>query len=267
VNTVSPTYAKEILQPQFGVGLDGVLRSRGPAFSGILNGIDNDAWNPANDPALPATFQAGSLRGKSSCKKALQKEFGLDQDSKAMLIAMVTRLDVQKGIDLIKQSWGSLLHRPIQFVLLGSGTQEYMDFFADRAQVNPQQVAVRLGFDDGLARRIYAGSDLFLMPSLYEPCGLGQLIALRYGSVPLVRSTGGLADTIRDRDADPKGGNGFRFSEPTTDAMLSAIDRALQSYANRRKWLALIRTAMQADFSWQSSATAYLTLYQQCTSS
>jgi ADP-glucose type glycogen/starch synthase len=267
VNTVSPTYAKEILQPQFGVGLDGVLRSRGPAFSGILNGIDNDTWNPATDPALPAAYQTNNLRGKSSCKKALQKELGLQPDSKAMLIAMVTRLDSQKGIDLLKQGWERLLRRPTQFVLLGSGTQEYMDFFAARAQANPRQVAVRLGFDDGLARRIYAGSDLFLMPSLYEPCGLGQLIALRYGSVPLVRSTGGLADTISDRDADPQNGNGFRFSEPTTDAMLSAIDRAVQRYADRRKWLALIRSAMQADFSWQSSATAYLALYQHCTSS
>jgi ADP-glucose type glycogen/starch synthase len=264
VNTVSPSYAREILQPQFGVGLDGVLSARGRAFSGILNGIDHDSWNPASDPALPAAYQAGNLRGKGICKKALQQELGLQQDPKAMLIAMVTRLDHQKGIDLLMQGWEDLLRRPIQFVLLGSGTQEYMDFFAARAQANPDRVAIRLDFDDALSRRIYAGSDLFLMPSHYEPCGLGQLIALRYGCVPLVRNTGGLADTITDLDSGSVKANGFRFSAATTAAMLATIDRTLKVFANRKRWLNLARSGMQADFSWQRSAIEYQTLYQQC---
>jgi starch synthase len=264
VNTVSPTYAEEILQPRYGAGFDGILRSRGPAFSGILNGIDNTNWDPQTDPALPQPYSAGNLRGKSRCKIALQKELGLPVDAGALLIAMVTRLDIQKGIDLLELGWERLLQRPIQFVLLGSGRQEYMDRFAARAQLHPDQVAVRLKFDDGLARRIYAGSDLFLMPSHYEPCGLGQLIALRYGCVPLVRNTGGLTDTISDLDSGSAQANGFRFSAATADAMLATIDRALKVFTNRKAWLNLARNGMQGDFSWHRSALDYQTLYQQC---
>jgi len=264
VNTVSPTYAREICTPELGVGFDGLLRSRGEAFSGILNGIDNTQWDPAGDSALPAGYRAADLRGKPQCKTRLQQELGLQRDPSAPIVAMVTRLDVQKGFDLIEAAWPTLLQRPLQFVLLGSGERELMSRFASRAGVDPRRVVVRLGFDDGLARRIYAGSDLFLMPSRYEPCGLGQLIALRYGCIPLVRNTGGLADTITDNDRAPRRGNGFTFDAYLDEALLASLDRALLEFRDRPRWRGLVRRAMQQDFSWNRSAQAYLDLYRNC---
>ena len=263
LTTVSPTYGREIQRPEQGLGFDGILRSRRRALHGVLNGLDPEQWNPFADAALTAPYSADDLRGKPRCKRALQQELGLEIDPALPLVALVTRLDRQKGLDLVEAAWDKLLARPLQLVLLGSGERGLTERFAARGAAHPGRAAVRLTFDDALARRIYGGSDLFLMPSRYEPCGLGQLIALRYGSVPVVRSTGGLADTVADVDRDPRHGNGFSFLRPSPAALLAALDRALVRYQRRRDWLALVRRGMRADFSWRQPAGRYLELYQQ----
>ena len=261
LNTVSPTYCREIQQPELGHGFDGILRSRTQDLYGVLNGLDAAMWDPAGDAALTAHYDAADLRGKNRCKRALQRELGLEINAALPVVAMVTRLDPQKGLDLVEAAWDKLLARPLQLVLLGSGERGLMERFAARGETSAGRAAVRLTFDDGLARRIYAGSDLFLMPSRYEPCGLGQLIALRYGSVPLVRRTGGLADTVSDVDRDPASGNGFCFDALDTESLLGAVDRALGHFAEQRGWRQLVRRGMRADLSWQCSADRYLELY------
>jgi len=263
LTTVSPTYCREIQKEEQGHGFDGILRKRRRDLYGILNGLDPAQWDPLDDPALPAGYSADDLRGKVRCKRLLQQELGLEVDAERPLVAIVSRLDRQKGLDLVEAAWGKLLARPLQLVLLGSGERGLMDRFAARGAANAGQAAVRLHFDDGLARRIYAGSDLFLMPSRYEPCGLGQLIALRYGSVPLVRSTGGLADTVRDIDRDPRHGNGFSFGKLNEIALLAALDRALKRFRRRRDWLQLVRRGMRTDLSWRPAAQRYLELYSK----
>ncbi|MCP3176591.1 glycogen synthase GlgA [Desulfuromonas sp. KJ2020] len=263
INTVSPTYRDEILTPAMGIGFDGILRARQQDVSGILNGLDSKQWDPSIDTALPTNYSAANLQGKKSNKRALQKSLGLDTQAKGPLVAMVTRLDTQKGLDIVEGAWQDMLQRDLQFVLLGSGEKVHTDRFARLQKDAPGRSYIHLGFDDGLARRIYAGSDLFLMPSLYEPCGLGQLIALRYGSLPLVRRTGGLADTVHDPADDPQRANGFVFDEPTPAALLAALDRALALYGDRRSWLRLVKRGMAQDFSWTRSAQDYLQLYHR----
>ncbi|TLM65217.1 MAG: glycogen synthase GlgA [Deltaproteobacteria bacterium] len=262
VSTVSPTYCREIQTPAFGVGLDGLLRTRRQRLHGILNGLDGQRWNPAHDPCLPAPYAADHLAGKAVCKAALQQELGLQVDDRAPLAAMVTRLDRQKGLDLLLEAWEQVLARGLQLVLLGTGTPDYEQRFAQLAAQSPDRVAVIPRFDDGLARRIYAASDLFLMPSRYEPCGLGQLIALRYGSVPLVHATGGLADTIRDPRESPAEANGFVFHEFSVPALLATLDRLLAARELRDDWQTLVQRGMRQDFSWQRSAEDYLDLYR-----
>jgi starch synthase len=261
LTTVSPTYCREIQRPALGHGFDGILRGRQQDLYGVLNGLDAEQWNPLTDAALPARYSADDLRGKVRCKRALQQELGLAVDPGRPLLAMVTRIDPQKGLDLVEAGWDKLLSRPLQLVLLGSGERRLMERFAGRGATSGDRAAVRLTFDDALARRIYAGSDLFLMPSRYEPCGLGQLIALRYGSVPLVRRTGGLADTVSDTDHHPRTGNGFSFDKLSEAALLTALDRALGHFAERRGWLQLVKRGMRADLSWGPSAQHYLELY------
>ncbi len=261
LTTVSPTYCREIQKAEQGHGFDGILRKRRRDLYGILNGLDPAQWDPFDDPALPAGYSADDLRGKARCKQLLQQELGLEVDAERPLVAIVSRLDPQKGLDLVEAAWDKLLARPLQLALLGNGERGLTDRFAARGAASAGQAAVRLHFDDGLARRIYAGSDLFLMPSRYEPCGLGQLIALRYGSVPLVRSTGGLADTVTDIDRDPRHGNGFSFGKPSEAALLAALDRALKRFRERRDWLQLVRRGMRADLSWRPAAQRYLELY------
>ncbi|MDW7645032.1 MAG: glycogen synthase GlgA [Desulfuromonadales bacterium] len=262
INTVSPTYRDEILSPEMGIGFDGILRARQQDVSGILNGLDGKQWDPSIDTALPANYSAANLHGKKSNKRALQKALGLDTQMNVPLVAMVTRLDTQKGLDIVEDAWQHLLQRDLQFVLLGSGEKVHTDRFERLRNDAPGRISIHLGFDDSLARRIYAGSDLFLMPSLYEPCGLGQLIALRYGSLPLVRRTGGLADTVYDPADDPQRANGFVFEEPTSAALVAALDRALALYGDRRSWLRLVKRGMEQDFSWTRSAQDYLQLYR-----
>lgn len=265
INTVSETYCREIQTPAMGIGFDGILRRRRDALCGILNGLDLKQWNPAEDSALAAPYSAADLSGKGANKRALQKELGLTVDPAVPIVAMVTRLDTQKGLDLVEEAWEGLQQRKIQFVLLGTGERQHMERFARLRGRHPDRVSINLSFDEAFSRRIYAGSDLFLMPSRYEPCGLGQLIALRYGALPVVRRTGGLADTVTDPEADPKRGNGFVFDEPSSEALLGAVDRALDLYPDRRAWLRLVRQAMTRDFSWDRSAERYLEIYRMIT--
>ncbi|BCR06420.1 hypothetical protein DESUT3_34890 [Desulfuromonas versatilis] len=263
LNTVSKTYCREIQTPEMGIGFDGILRHRGADLHGIVNGIDPGFWNPAADPALPAPYDAEHLEGKAQCKRALQQQLGLAVDPSVPILAMVTRLDTQKGLEIVEQAWEGLMQRHLQFVLLGTGDQKHMERFTRLKDRYPGRVSINLSFDDALSRRIYAGSDLFLMPSLYEPCGLGQLIALRYGVVPVVRETGGLADTIIDPQQDPARANGFKFREPQAWALLGALDRALTLHAERQGWRQLVQHGMRGNFSWEGSAQRYLELYRK----
>ncbi|MBE0597100.1 MAG: glycogen synthase, partial [Desulfuromonadales bacterium] len=263
ITTVSETYCREIQNPQFGFGFDGILRGRAEQLFGILNGIDPKLWDPALDRALRHPYTADDLKGKAASRKGLQKELGLAVGAERPIVAMVTRLDTQKGLDLVVEGWEELLKRNLQFVLLGTGEHKHTAFFSALKERYPGQVAIRLAFDDALARRIYAGSDIFLMPSHYEPCGLGQMIALRYGSVPVVRHTGGLADTIVDPQDDPLRANGFTFTEASVPHLLAAVDRALDLFPDKRNWRKLMRRGMTQDLSWSRSAQRYLELYQR----
>jgi starch synthase len=263
VNTVSETYCKEIQTPESGIGFDGILRRRRDALIGIVNGLDMKQWTPAEDRTLAAPFSASDPGGKVRNKAALQQELGLERRSEVPIVAMVTRLDTQKGLDVVEDAWEELMQRDLQFVLLGSGERVHMERFAKLRGRYPGKVSITLNFDEDLSRRIYAGSDIFLMPSHYEPCGLGQLIALRYGSLPVVRRTGGLADTVFDPEENPKRGNGFVFDDPSAGDLLTALDRALRLYADRPAWLKLMRQAMTSDNSWTHSAERYITCYRK----
>lgn len=259
INTVSPTYSREILAPEGGNGLDGLLRYRHFDVHGILNGLDGDLWNPATDPRLARTFDAGSLERRAANKAALQERLGLPVAPDVPLAAMVTRLDAQKGLDIT----GHVVHLLMsgiageaQFVVLGTGHPSYEDMFRRLAAYHTRKMAAVLEFSSDLAPLIYAGSDLFLMPSRFEPCGLGQMIAMRYGSVPVVRATGGLADTVRD------GVTGFSFFAYAAQDFWYALQRALLVYnTDRGAWRRLRRNGMLADFSWEQSARAYEQLY------
>ncbi len=265
VNTVSPTYCREIQTPERGMGLDGLLRSRKNHLHGILNGLDGKLWSPANDQALTHTYGAENLSGKTVCKKDLQEELGLQVSSATPIMAMVTRLDSQKGIELVLESWDKILKRELQLVILGNGNPDFERRLAEAASYYPGQVRVLLRFDDALSRRIYAGSDIFLMPSRYEPCGLGQLIALRYGSIPLVHETGGLADTIIDSETSSEQANGFMFHEYQHSSLLKCLDRALAAYADAKNWQNLLLQGMTRDISWSHAAEKYVELYRLCT--
>lgn len=261
ITTVSPTYADEIRRPEYGLGLDGLLRQRSGRLAGIVNGIDTDDWNPRTDPRIAARFSVDNLEGKGYCKARLQELTGLPKRPHTPLIGVVTRLDPQKGIDLITSSFHDILHySQAQIVLLGSGADEYEYSIRMAAAGNPTRIACYIGFNAGLARDIYAGSDIFLMPSRFEPCGLAQMIAMRYGTLPVARATGGLVDTVVDRSSSE--GTGYLFSEYSKDAMLGALGRALLDYRSQTGWQATMRRAMLRDFSWDRSARTYAELYQ-----
>lgn len=264
INTVSPTYCQEIQTPQQGMGMDGVLRSRADRLNGLLNGLDNDLWCPASDKALPRNYSTRNLAGKSVCKKRLQEELGLSLSPDTPLAAMVTRLDSQKGIELILENWDRLMQPEMQLVILGTGNPDFEHRLAEAASFYRGQASVILQFNDALSRRIYAGSDLFLMPSRYEPCGLGQLIALRYGSVPLVHATGGLADTVTDPQEGPERANGFVFHEYQHSSFLDCLNRALETFSDARAWRQLMLYGMAQDRSWREAARQYVELYRLC---
>ncbi|MBI4609687.1 MAG: glycogen synthase GlgA [Candidatus Rokubacteria bacterium] len=262
LNTVSRTYAREIQTPEFGCGLEGVLHERSRDLHGVINGIDYEAWNPETDSEIAKRYTAEDLEGKRICKASLREELGL-RDEPGLLIGMVTRLATQKGIDLALAALPELLAQGCQLVLLGSGEPALEQAFAQAAERYAGQAAVRLGYDAALARRIYAGADCFLMPSRYEPCGLGQLISLRYGTVPVVRWTGGLVDTVKEFQPETGAGTGFGFQGFTAAALVDAVRRALAAYRQPERWRRLVRNGMAEDFSWEASAREYVTLYRK----
>lgn len=266
VTTVSPTYAREILTPEFGYGLDGVLRGRGSDFSGILNGIDEALWNPETDPHLPRTFGARSIAGKRVCKAALQEEFGLPISPNTPLIGFVSRTTHQKMADAILTALPWLSVQGAQFILLGQGeTVLEAEFIKAQAEYE-NCVSVHIGYDEALAHRLQAGSDIILAPARFEPCGMTQLYALRYGALPVVRRTGGLADTVVDADAHSiadRTATGFIFDEASPDGLVSAIERALAAYRQPLTWRRLQLQAMAQNFSCDASATQYMSLYRE----
>ena len=262
VSTVSPTYAQEILDPWFSHGLDPILKERQWKLSGILNGIDVENYNPETDPNLYANYSADDLSGKAENKRALQERLGLEQNPEIPLIGMVTRLVSHKGLDLVKEAMDQLMREEnVQFVVLGSGDWEYESFFKSMQEKYPGRFCACFGFVPELSRKIYAGADMFLMPSKSEPCGLSQMIALRYGTVPIVRETGGLKDSISD-SGDGKG-NGFTFQTYDSQDMLGAVRRAIAGYWNEEGgWKVLMKRAMECDNSWGKSANEYIRLYR-----
>ena len=263
VTTVSRTYAEEILTPWFSHGLDEILKLRQFKLSGIVNGIDVDVYNPETDPLIYEGFSAENLEGKAVNKAKLQEEMGLPVKPDVPVIGIVSRLVSHKGFDLVKRVFEDMLKADIQFAILGSGEWEFETFFYGMKEKYPDKVGLRLGFIPQLAHRIYAGADIFLMPSKSEPCGLAQMVALRYGTIPIVRETGGLKDTIQD-SGDGKG-NGFTFATYNAHDMLDAVWRSLAGYADREGWEILVKRAMYCDNSWKRSAGEYIKIYKELT--
>ncbi|MBA4371357.1 MAG: glycogen synthase GlgA [Thermodesulfovibrio sp.] len=262
INTVSLTYALEILTAEHGFGLDGLLRSRKSALYGITNGIDYEEFNPAHDRFIPARYSRDGLENRAACRKALREQAGLENKERP-IIGLVGRFSSQKGLDLVSGAIAPLLRMGVDLVILGKGEEYYHDLLAASARQHPGRVSVTIGFREDYARLIYAGADFFLMPSRYEPCGLGQLIALRYGSVPVARRTGGLADTIRDYDSRTWQGTGFLFDEYTVEALLAAVSRALAVYRSPERFQGVLQAGMAENFSWERAAGRYLMLYRK----
>ncbi len=263
LNTVSRTYAKEIQTPEFGERMEGLLRQRSRDLFGIVNGINYHEFDPKTDPRLFRNYDSNNIEAKKENKFALQRELGLPVKD-VPVIGLISRLVDQKGLDLIGQIVDELMHLDIQFIVLGTGDSHYHQLFSSIKARYPQKMGLELGFNAVLAQRIYAGSDMFLMPSRFEPCGLGQLISLRYGTIPIVRETGGLADTVTEYDPSTGMGNGFSFRDYTGRALYSAIARALKLYRDDpENWRRLVRNAMELDFSWARSAVEYLQLYRK----
>ena len=261
VTTVSPTFARESLAPPVGAGVDDALRSLGDRYSGIINGLDTELWNPATDAAIAARYSAADLAGKHVCRADLCAEFGLDEGGP--ILAMVSRLDPQKGFDLLAAAAPQLIDDGARICVLGTGDRRLIDGLQRLASEVPTRLAVVDRFDRSLARRMYAGADAFLMPSRFEPCGQGQMIAMRYGTPPVVRATGGLVDTVTDADARPDAGTGFRFGPADPSALIEACRRQIAAFADRARWAAIQQRAMAADFSWRGPALEYVAAYRR----
>jgi starch synthase len=263
LTTVSPVYAKEILTPEYGVGLDSLLRYRREKLTGIVNGIDYDRYNPATDPYIVANYDSATLHRRLVNKLELQRRVGLEENERCPLIGMVSRLDEQKGFDIMIAAIDSLLERTsAQFVILGQGREDYENKLLEVAKTSGR-VSVLLTFDEAMAQLIYAGSDIFLMPSKFEPCGLGQLLAFRYGAVPVVRHTGGLVDTVQNITDDLQDGTGFVFEDFHHISLIAAIERAISVFDSKENWIKLVQRIMALDFSWRSSAHKYVTVYRE----
>ena len=260
--TVSPSYAWEILDPWYAHGLDRILVTKQYKLKGILNGIDTKLYDPENDPFIAWRFSAGDLSGKAKCKNELLSELGM-KDNGEPLIGIVTRFVRHKGIDLIRCVFEEIVRSGVKFAVLGSGEKMYEDFFLEMARRYPDRVAVNVGFIPELSHKIYAGSDMFLMPSQSEPCGLAQMISMRYGTIPIVRETGGLRDSVRDNGGT--NGNGFTFKTYNAYDMLDAIRRAVGTYYNKEEWASIVSNDMSGDYSWKASAKEYVKLYNEIT--
>ncbi|MFH1542860.1 MAG: glycogen/starch synthase [bacterium] len=255
ITTVSETYAREIQTNEYGSGLENLLKQRTKDLHGILNGVDYESWNPATDLHLVRKYNRRTLSLRPQNKGALQKELGLPVDPSIPLIGIVSRLDNQKGFDLVLQVIDDILCLDVQLVVLGTGDPRYQRLFTQAQKKYPAKLCLKLDFDSGLAHRIYAGADMFLMPSKYEPCGLGQLIALRYGAIPIVRKTGGLADTVKDNES------GFVFEKYSEDDLFLTVKRAIASFKDQKRWVEMQERVMGEDYSWDRSAKKYIALY------
>jgi starch synthase len=267
LSTVSPTYAREILTPEYGFGLEGVVQTRADRLRGILNGIDENVWDPAKDRWIKKRYSAGHPKAKEINKTALQQTCGFEVNPRIPVFGMVTRLAEQKGLDLLSEIMETFLSKKIQLVILGDGDHAYETAYRGFARKHAENCSVSLGFGAAESHPIYAGVDFLLMPSLFEPCGLGQMIGLKYGALPVVRQTGGLADTIVDADEDPKRGNGFAFKSRRSEELLAAIDRAIAAFQDKKRFGSLRKSAMQSDFSWDQSARTYRQYYREILSS
>jgi starch synthase len=265
LNTVSKHYSMEIQTPEFGHGLDGILRTRKSDLYGIVNGIDYEEWSPEKDRFLPAQYSADDMSNKLVCKKNLQEAFSLPVNQEIPLLATISRLADQKGFDLIYSSLEEMLALGggLQYIVLGTGDRKYHDLFTGLAKKFSKSFAIKIVYDNSLAHLLEAGADMFLMPSRYEPCGLNQLYSLRYGTVPIVRGVGGLEDTIIDYTVAPTEGTGFKFYDYSKTSLLDGIERALNVYRSKDNWSRLMRTCMAADFSWERSAREYVGLYRK----
>jgi starch synthase len=264
ITTVSPKYAREIQSAEFGMGMEGILKQRKDALAGILNGIDVNLWDPARDGNISASYSLEVTDGKAACKEALLREMALDPDLKSKpLLGMISRLDTQKGFDLLLEILEDLMAMDVGLVILGSGNREIEASLKMSAKRYPKRLALSLGFNDPLAHRIMAGADIFLIPSRYEPCGLTQMYALRYGTIPVVRATGGLDDTVDPFDLKSYEGNGFKFSLYQSESFLKAVQTAVTLFADSNVWGRIIANGMKTDFSWRSSAQKYLELYEK----
>ena len=264
VTTVSRRYSQEIQTTEFGFGLEGVLKERSDTVTGILNGVDYDEWNPESDKCIAAHYNAEDLTGKQECKLDLLRTFGLPEaDMQIPLVGIVSRFAAQKGFDLIGQIIDRLALEDIHFAVLGNGDRLYEEMFMRLARRVPEKMGVRIAYDDHIAHKIVAGSDMFLMPSRYEPCGLSQIYSLKYGTVPIVRATGGLDDTIDPWDPRTKKGTGFKFQEYTGDALMRTIHQAMQVYRDQNSWQRLMRNGMAKDFSWRVEAREYIRVYDR----
>jgi starch synthase len=260
LTTVSPTYAREILTPEFGFGFDGVLRRRADALSGILNGIDVERWNPENDEFIATSYSRADLSGKKAARRSLLEAVRLDAADDRPVIGLISRLTHQKGFDLIAAAIDDLMSLDATWVMLGSGDREYEEMWRGLATRYPNRVSATIGFDERLAHQIEAGSDMFLMPSRYEPCGLNQLYSLRYGTPPIVRATGGLEDTVTD--AGRPGGTGFKFSGYSPADLVATVQRALELFRKPKDWKKIQQNGMKLDFSWDASAREYVKVYE-----
>ncbi len=261
LSTVSRRYSEEILTPHFGHGLEGVLRKRASALTGILNGVDYSQWNPETDPYLAANYSIENLAGKEICKKDLLSVFGIPESIRRPVIGIVSRLAYQKGFDLLLNVGESIIEDGWSLVAIGTGEEKYANYFLKLQERYPDYVGVKIMYDEALAHKIEAGADTFLMPSRYEPCGLNQIYSLRYGTVPLVRATGGLDDTIGDFDQSPEP-TGFKFSSTTPAELLRTVRRAFAVYSTPQRWLQLMKNGMSKDYSWHQSARKYVELYK-----
>ncbi|HDL09826.1 MAG TPA: glycogen synthase GlgA [Candidatus Omnitrophica bacterium] len=263
ITTVSPTYSKEIQTPEYGFGMEGILKGRSDRLAGIINGIDYSVWNPAEDKEIPQNYDIKTIDKKVINKQYLQTEYEMEIGRDIPLIGAIGRLTDQKGWDLIAEVIDEICQLDLQLIILGTGEKKYHQLMEEIATKYPRNTSINLKFDPILAKKIYAGCDLFLMPSKFEPCGLGQLISYRYGTLPIARQIGGLADTIIDLTQNPKNGTGFLFREYSGRALVEAITRAINFYRNRKGWRNVMKKVMKLDYSWKNSARQYLHLYKE----